>query len=41
MTTEGPPDAVREQDKLEAQDDSEKKAKNTDEDDEKVMIFGH
>jgi hypothetical protein len=41
VTTEGPTDAVHEQDKLEAQDNSEKKAKNTDEDDEKVMIVGH
>lgn len=40
MTTEGTTDAVHELEKLEAQDDSEKKAKDTDENEEdKVMII--
>lgn len=38
MTTEGTTGAVHEQEKLEAQADSEKKAKDTDENEEKVLI---
>lgn len=41
VTTEGPTDAVHEQDKLEAKDNSEKKAKDTNDVDENVMIAGH